>query len=106
MIYELRTYRLNPGQRDAFVRHMESTIIPFQASKGMVIVGSFTSDADPDTYIWMRRFQDEADRDRLYQAVYEDEHWVNVIAPTTGSMLNRENIQVTNLTPTALSVLH
>ena len=106
MIYELRIYRINAGQRDAFVRHMEERIIPFQASKGMVIVASFISNDDPDTYVWMRRFQDESDRERLYRAVYEDTHWINAIAPVTAGLLDRELIQVTSLTPTALSVLH
>ncbi len=41
MFLELRQYRTHPGQRDNWVKYMEEVIIPFQVSKGMVIVGSF-----------------------------------------------------------------
>ena len=37
MLFELRQYRLRPGQRDNWVRLMEEAIIPFQSSQGMVI---------------------------------------------------------------------
>ena len=39
MLFELRRYTVNPGQQAAWVRFMEEEIIPFQASKGMVILG-------------------------------------------------------------------
>ena len=71
MFFELREYRTMPGQRENWVRYMEEEIIPFQSSKGMVIVGSFVSPDEDDLYVWIRRFEDEADKERLYEAVYE-----------------------------------
>ena len=56
MLFELRLYRMRPGQRDAWVRFMEEEIIPFQISKGMVIVGSFVGEQDEGQYVWLRRF--------------------------------------------------
>ena len=106
MIYELRQYRLHDGQRDNWVRFMEEVIIPFQVSKGMVIVGSFVAEEEPDLYVWIRRFEDEEDRQRLYEAVYQSDHWKNEIAPRTGEMLIRERMLITRLVPTAKSVLH
>ncbi|ETX03349.1 MAG: hypothetical protein ETSY2_33750, partial [Candidatus Entotheonella gemina] len=44
MFYELRQYRMRPGQRDNWVKCMEDEIIPFQVSKGMVIMGSFVGE--------------------------------------------------------------
>lgn len=41
MFFELRQYRMKTGQREKFVPLMEEEIIPFQISKGMVIIGSF-----------------------------------------------------------------
>jgi len=41
MCLELRQYRTHPGELDNWVKYMEEVIIPFQVSKGMVIVGSF-----------------------------------------------------------------
>ena len=63
MFFEYRQYQIQPGQREKWVRLMEEVIIPFQASKGMVIVGSFIDLQDENRYLWMRRFEDEADRD-------------------------------------------
>ena len=65
MLYELRRYEIRAGRRAEWVAYMESTIIPFQVSKGIVVAGSFTSETEPDVYIWLRRFDDEAARVRL-----------------------------------------
>jgi len=105
MLYELRQYRAQDGRRDDLVRVMEEDVIPFQASKGMVIVASFVAEEEPDLYVWVRRFEDEEDRVRLYKAVYEDDHWKNVIAPRIGPTLDRERMVITRLVPTAKSVL-
>ena len=41
MFFELRDYTTKPGKRGEWVDYMESEIIPFQVSRGMVVVGSF-----------------------------------------------------------------
>ena len=41
MFFELRQYRMRPGHEENWVKYMEEVIIPFQISKGMVILGSF-----------------------------------------------------------------
>ena len=69
MLFELREYRVQPGQRENWVRFMEEVTIPFQVAKGMVIVGSFTGEEEDDLYVWIRRFDDEDQRKALYAAV-------------------------------------
>ena len=71
MFFELREYRTLPGQRENWVRFMEEEIIPFQVSKGMVILGSFVGEEEDDLYVWIRRFESEEERENLYAAVYE-----------------------------------
>ena len=105
MLYELRIYECHPGQCDAWVQYMEEELIPFQVAKGMVIVASFVDEQDPNRYVWMRRFVDEAERVRLYEAVYQSDEWKNDFGPRNPSMLNRETIQVMRLNPTPKSVL-
>lgn len=105
MFFELRQYRTKPGQRENWVRFMEEEIIPFQISKGMVIVGSFIGEEEDDLYVWIRRFESEAERERLYEAVYQSDHWKNVIAPRIPEMLDRERMKVTRIQPTSRSVL-
>lgn len=103
MFFELRQYRLFPGQREAWVAFMEEVIIPFQVSKGMVIVGSFVAPEEDDLYIWLRRFESEAQRVALYQAVYETDYWKNEITPRVTEMLDRSRIVVTRIAATAKS---
>jgi NIPSNAP len=106
MLFELRQYQTHPGKRDRLVEVMERDVIPFQTSKGMVIVGSFVGEEDANAYVWLRRFDDEAQRVAQYAAVYESDHWKNEIAPKFVDVLIRETINVTRLIPTPLSVIH
>ena len=103
--YELRHYRVLPGKMDEWVRCMEEEIIPFQVARGMVIAGSFRGESDDQTYVWMRRFDSEEQREALYAAVYESDHWKNVIAPQVEELIERSTIEVKRLTPTPKSVL-
>ena len=105
MFFELRRYQIKDGKRDQWVRFMEDEIIPFQISKGMVVCGSFIDQENPDIYFWIRRFENEADKERLYKAVYESDHWKNDISPRVGEILDRETIQVTRLEATPKSVI-
>ena len=106
MLFELRQYRIKDGKRNEWVRLMEEEIIPFQTSKGVVVIGSFIAEQEPDLYVWIRRFDSEEERQRIYKAVYESDEWVNVIKPKTDLLLNRERIVVTRLEPTSKSVIH
>ncbi len=104
MFFELREYRTKPGQRKNWVRFMEEQIIPFQSGKGMVIVGSFVGQEEDDLYIWIRRFESESERERLYKVVYESDTWKNEIAPKIPEMMDREKIVVRRIEATPKSV--
>lgn len=101
--YELRQYPIRPGKMTEWLKVMEGEIIPFQVSKGMVITGSFRGETDESVYVWIRRFENEAERERLYKAVYEDPHWKNDISPRVGELIDRSKLNVQRITPTRLS---
>ncbi len=103
--YELRRYEIRPGKMEEWLKLMEEEIIPFQVEQGMVIAGSFRGEGDDGTYVWLRRFENEAERKRLYDAVYKSDHWLQKLTDRVGACINRETIQVTRLTPTSRSVL-
>jgi hypothetical protein len=105
MFFELRQYHLRPGQRDNWVKCMEEEIIPFQVKMGMVVLGSFVGEEDESVYVWIRRFESEAERKRLYDAVYQSDFWKNQIAPRVPTMIDREQIKVTRLVATPHSVI-
>ncbi len=103
--HELRQYKVLPGRMDEWVRIMEQEIIPFQVAQGMVITGSFRGETDDSVYVWMRRFESEAEREALYKAVYESDHWKNTIAPRVPEYLDRSGIVVQRIVATPHSPL-
>jgi hypothetical protein len=105
MFFELRQYRMKPGQKEKWVKLMEEEIIPFQVSKGMVILGSFVGQEEDDLYVWIRRFADESERERQYKDVYESDHWKNVIGPRVPDLIDRSQIKVTRIEATPKSAI-
>ncbi len=103
MFFELRQYAIRPGKQAEWVDLMETEIIPFQVAQGMVILGSWVGEEDDSVYVWLRRFQDEAERERLYEAVYDSDHWKNVIGPKIPDLMDRDAIQVTRIQATPKS---
>lgn len=101
--YELRQYKIKPGKMKAWLELMEGEIIPFQISKGAVITGSYRGETDESVYVWTRRFESEAEKERLYKAVYESDHWKNVISPKVGDLIDRSAINVQRVVPTRIS---
>ncbi len=105
MILELRQYWCKPGKRAEWVRYMEETLIPHQVALGVVVVGSFIDTDDPDHYVWIRRFESEPERERLYAALYGDPRWEGEMLPVVQRLLDRERTVVTQLEATSLSVI-
>ena len=103
--YELRQYHVRPGKMQAWLKLMEEEIIPFQVAKGVVITGSYRGESDESVYVWMRRFESEAQREALYKTVYESDHWKKEIAPRIPDLLDREKMVITRIVPTALSAM-
>src|SRR5260370_40769006 len=100
MLFELRQYVARPGQRDKWVRFFEAEILPFQTSKGMQIVASFVGENDADAFVWARRFESEAERERLYKEVYESDHWKTHAAPHLNAMVDRQQTKVLHMKST------
>ena len=103
MFYELRRYKIADGKMDDWVRFMEEVIIPFQVAQGMVIAGSFRGE-DETTYVWLRRFASEAQREELYAKVYQSDRRRNEIAPRVAELM-LPDIEVTRIVPTPRSVV-
>jgi NIPSNAP len=101
--YELRQYTVRPGKMAAFIECMEKEVFPFQISHGAVITGSFRGETDDSVYVWLRRFESEEERVRLYKAVYESDHWKSVLSPKIGDLIVREKNHVQRIVPTRLS---
>ena len=106
MLFELRQYRMKPGKRDAWVSFMETEIIPFQISQGMVIAGSWVGEEEEDLYVWIRRFDSEDGTRAAVQGRVRKRHAGRTTsAPACPSTSNREQSVITRLEPTPKSVL-
>ncbi|WP_439382815.1 NIPSNAP family protein [Amycolatopsis lexingtonensis] len=105
MFYEIRRYQVQPGRRDEWVRYMEEAVIPFQVEQGMSVTASFVDEEDPDGYVWIRRFEDEQERERLYAKVYESDRWRDEFGPEVRRLLLVDRIKVTRVVPTPNSGL-
>lgn len=104
MIYELRFYHIKHHRMNDWVRLMEDIIIPFQKNCGMKIVASFVGKQDKDLYIWLRSFDNEEERSRLYDEVYGSGHWKEIVRPQIGDMLIREKTEVILMEPAVQSI--
>ena len=105
MLFELRQYTLWPGKQADFVKLMEEVIIPFQTSVGMDIRGSWVAEEDETQFIWIRAFESEEERVRLYAAVYDSDKWQNEVAPLLPDMMDREHMTITRMLPTPRSAM-
>lgn len=105
MFFELRQYRIKKGKMKRWVKFLDEVLIPFQISQGMVVVGSFFGEEEKDLYVWIRRFENEQERKKLYRRVYESETWKSQIKPIVDQMLDRETMVITRLLATPKSVM-
>jgi len=87
MLVELREYEIAEGAMADFVKVFDEEVVPYQTSKGIVFLGSYVSEENPNTFIWLRGFKDQAELDRIYKAIYESEHWLTVIKPKVADIL-------------------
>ena len=88
---------------DAWVAFMETRVAPFMTARGMVIPAMFRGEEDENLHIWIRRFDDEAHRERLYSAVYESEEWQRDFKPTVRQLVDVEKTVVHRMTGTSQS---
>ena len=104
MFYELRQYKVLPGKMDAWLELMEGEFIPFAVAQGMNITAAFRGEEDETVYVWMRRFESEAERERVDAAVYGSDYMKNDIGPRVSDVLARDGHTVQRIVPTPASV--
>ena len=102
--YEIRRYFAHPGRRDE-LQLMDELVLPFMTEQGMHITASFIDAGDPNAYIWMRRFDNEADRVARSRAVYEHPDWTTVLGPKVLALMDASAAAITEAIPTSSSPL-
>lgn len=90
----MRTYRLKPGRRAAFLEVFETRSLPAHAAIGMRILGPFLSVEDPDVFFFMRAFPDLASREPMKARFYEGPLWKGELEAVLLPMIERYDVVV------------
>lgn len=98
MLLEIRTYWLRPGRRSEFVAWFEDEVAPAMEAAGMTIVGSFESLDEDDVFVYLRRFRDEAERDRLTTRFYSGEAWLSGMKETAAALERDHEVRLVRST--------
>ncbi len=103
MFYEIRTEHARAGRGAELAAYMDETVIPLHLEMGMHVVGSFTVPDDANAFVWIRRFDDAAARERILDAVHRHPRCPGMV--DTVSALTEEMASTVRLEPTAGSTL-
>jgi hypothetical protein len=74
VITELRRYRIKPGQMASWVRFFHDAARENEAGGCQVEFAGV--DRETNTFIWLRTYADEADRERRKSAFYDGAWWL------------------------------
>ena len=74
MISQLRTYTINDGMMDQWVKYFSEVLIPMQEKQGIKIDGTWVNQ-DDNQFIWIRSFADQKDLEAKEAAFYESSEW-------------------------------
>ena len=102
-VIEIRIYTIHEGRRDEFVRLCDEHVIRAQREHGLDVLGQFTAVDDDHTFVWIRRFESAAERDRQLGEFYATDLWKEL--STTAAPFVKDASNVLTVVPTPGSVL-
>jgi hypothetical protein len=92
MIVEVRSYRIKPGRRAEFVQLFETRAIPALRSYGMKVLGPLLDVENPNKFVWLRSFPSLDERDRMKDAFYGSELWLNELEALAMPLLDSYDV--------------
>ena len=85
MIYELRTYTILPGKKDAVVARHEK-VLPIYTRNNIKIIGFWTTMIGrAETFYYMLQYESLADRDAKRAVFFKDPELQNIIKDEAAS---------------------
>jgi quinol monooxygenase YgiN len=91
-VVELRRYRLHPGARDTLIELFDREFVESQEAVGMHLLGQFRDLDDPDSFVWLRGFQDMSARKRALEAFYGGPIWKAHSSAANVTMIDSDNV--------------
>lgn len=74
-LFELRSYRCKPGQRDALIAMFEEAFLDAYQAGGTRVVATFRHLDQADRWVWIRAFRSAAERGAALKAFYGSAAW-------------------------------
>ncbi|WP_293993868.1 NIPSNAP family protein [Sphaerotilus sp.] len=74
-LLEIRTYRLKPGEMDAFHHAVQTKAVPLLKSKGMDVVAYGRSDHEEETYFLARAYASREALEKEQAEFYGSDDW-------------------------------
>ena len=91
-IVELRRYALHPGARDTLIELFDRELVETQEAVGMRILGQFRDLDDPDSFVWLRGFDDMRSREQALGAFYGGPVWKQHSRAANATMIDADNV--------------
>jgi hypothetical protein len=91
-IVELRRYALRPGGRETLIELFDREFVETQEAVGLHILGQFRDLDDPDSFVWIRGFDDMPARKRALEAFYSGPVWKEHAAAANATMIDVDNV--------------
>jgi len=100
VVIELRIYRIKAGKRNDFVQLFDEKGVGAMEAVGMRILGQFTSLEDETTFVYLRAFASQVERQRQSEAFYGGRAWKEEFEKEVLAMIE-DSSNVLLLRPTA-----
>jgi hypothetical protein len=91
-VVELRRYALRHGQRERLIELFDREFVETQEAVGMCVLGQFRDLDDPDSFVWMRGFNDMETRRNALEAFYGGLVWREHARAANATMIDSDNV--------------
>jgi hypothetical protein len=91
-IVELRRYALHSGARETLIELFDRELVETQEAVGMRVLGQFRDLDDPDSFVWLRGFEDMRTRERALNAFYGGPVWKRHSRAANATMVDSDNV--------------
>jgi len=99
-VIEVRIYTIHEGKREEFVELYDQVLLPAQREFGLDVLGQFISLDDDQTFVWLRRFDSQEERQRKWDEFYGSDLWKNDLGPRANAMIkDSDNVIAAAPTP-------
>ena len=89
MIAQLRTYTINKGMMDDWLKVFREDIVPLCRSMGIGVESAWVND-EGTQFTWIRTFEDAEDIKRKEAAMYGSEWWDENVTMVRSHLAHRE----------------